>query len=177
MKDEEKMNDLYYEIVDESNINVNTYNGYHSQGREHNNISLSASNNDVDVNVNEILDDDNFFSKFDTDFIENENNVNHTYDTNLDDTHIHTDTILALHVDYSENYNIKMLHHVCNYYNIPKNKCKKDELITRIIDYENNPENSYRVYNRKRYWHYIHELQQDDYFTPFLIELAQIVPK
>ena len=110
---------------------------------------------------------------------DNENNVNYTHDTNLDDTnlhdanlhdtHIHADTILALHVDYSENYNIKMLHHVCNYYHIPKNKCKKDDLITRIIDYENNPENSYQVYNRKRYWHYIHELQQDDYFNKFVV--------
>ena len=123
----------------------------------------------MNMNVNEILDDDAFFFNLEHD---NENNVNHTYDS---DTHI--DNTLALHIDYSENYTIKMLHHICSYYNIPKHRIKKDELITRIIDYENNPENSYRVYNSKRYWHYIHELQQDDYFTPFLIELAQIVPK
>lgn len=124
------------------------------------NMNINMDMN-MDMNVNKILDDDAFFFNLEHD---NENNVNCTHDTNT-----HDDNIMALHVDYSENYNIKMLHHICNYYNIPKNKIKKDDLITRIIDYENNPENSYQVYNRKRYWHYILELQKDDYFAKFVV--------
>lgn len=71
-----------------------------------NEVRLNVLNMDMNMNmnVNEILDDDAFFSN-------NENNVNCTHDTNT-----HDDNIMALHVDYSENYNIKMLHHICNYY-------------------------------------------------------------
>lgn len=154
----DKPNILYCEIIEDNNTIINP----------------SVMYTNIDTNVNEILDDDICFYKLDTDIIDNENNINHTCDTNTSasntgDTNTHIDNIFALHVDYSENYSIKMLHHVCNYYNIPKNKVKKDELISRIIEYENNPENSYQVYNRKRYWHYIHELQQDDYFNKFVV--------
>ena len=38
-----------------------------------------------------------------------------------------------------------------------------------IVDYENNPEKSIQVYNRKRCWHYIQELQEDSYFGKFII--------
>ena len=72
-------------------------------------------------------------------------------------------------MDYYENYNIKMLHHIANYYKIPKNRLKKDELIGLIIQFENDPENSELVYNRKRLWYYINELKDDKYFSKFII--------
>lgn len=79
------------------------------------------------------------------------------------------DNLIAQHMDYYENYNIKMLHHIANYYKIPKNRLKKDELIGLIIQFENDPENSELVYNRKRLWHYINELKDDKYFSKFII--------
>jgi len=79
------------------------------------------------------------------------------------------DIITAQIIDYSENYNMKMLLHISSYYNIKKNKLKKDDLIVQIIEYENNPENSFQVYNRRRYWHYIVELQNDPFFTKFVV--------
>jgi len=79
------------------------------------------------------------------------------------------DNLIAQHMDYYENYNIKMLHHIANYYKIPKNRLKKDELIGLIIQFENDPENSELVYNRKRLWYYINELKDDKYFSKFII--------
>ena len=79
------------------------------------------------------------------------------------------DNMTALHVDYFENYNLKMLYHIANYYNIPKKKLRKEELIQLIILFENDPENTLAVYNRKRFWHYLHELKTDQYFGKFII--------
>ena len=79
------------------------------------------------------------------------------------------DNMTALHVDYFENYNLKMLYHIANYYNIPKKKLRKEELIQLIILFENDPDNTIAVYNRKRFWHYLHELKTDQYFGKFII--------
>ena len=79
------------------------------------------------------------------------------------------DNMTALHVDYFENYNLKLLYHIANYYNIPKKKLRKEELIQLIILFENDPDNTLAVYNRKRFWHYLHELKTDQYFGKFII--------
>ena len=79
------------------------------------------------------------------------------------------DNMTALHVDYFENYNLKLLYHIANYYNIPKKKLRKEELIQLIILFENDPDNTIAVYNRKRFWHYLHELKTDQYFGKFVI--------
>ena len=78
------------------------------------------------------------------------------------------DNLLAQHIDYFENYTLKMLHHIANYYEIPKRRLKKEELIETIIQFENEPEHSLQVYNRKRCWHYIHELKNDSYFGKYV---------
>ena len=79
------------------------------------------------------------------------------------------DNMTALHVDYFENYNLKLLYHIANYSNIPKKKLRKEELIQLIILFENDPDNTIAVYNRKRFWHYLHELKTDQYFGKFVI--------
>ena len=110
---------------------------------------------------NVILNDD-FFSELDLD---DESVGFH----NMDDESNNDDNLIAQHVDYFENYTMKLLYHIANYYNIPKTKIKKDAIISLIVDYENNPENSLQVYNRKRCWCYIQELQQDCYFGKFIV--------
>lgn len=109
---------------------------------------------------NVILNDD-FFSELDLD---DESVGFH----NMDDESNNDDNLIAQHVDYFENYTMKMLHHIASYYDIPKRRLKKEELIELIIIFENKPENSLHVYNRKRCWHYIHELKNDSYFEQFI---------
>ena len=79
------------------------------------------------------------------------------------------DNLMSQHIDYFENYNLKQLHHISNYYNIPKRKLKKDELIELILQFENNNDNLLIVYNRKRFWHYLQELKTDSYVSKFII--------
>jgi hypothetical protein len=108
---------------------------------------------DEKKNVDNILNNDCFFS--------DSNQETEWYD----DTN---DNLMSQHIDYFENYNLKELHHISNYYNIPKKKFKKDELIELIIEFENNNDNLLIVYNRKRFWHYLQELKTDSYFGKFI---------
>jgi len=116
-------------------------------------IKENINNNEMN-DVESILNNENFFQ--DKDF--------HDEFQFFDE-----DNIMAQHIDYFENYTVKMLQHIANYYKIPKAKLKKEELIQLIIQFENQDENSEEVYNRKRMWHYINELKNDSYFSKFLI--------
>ena len=128
----------------------------------HVNNTTNKITNKITSHIHDILNNDDYFSDQDCpDF---------GFDLpNEESCEILDDDISAQQIDYSENYTVKMLSHIANYYDIQKKKLKKDELISLIVDYENNPENSIQVYNRKRYWHYIQELQEDSYFGKFIV--------
>jgi len=112
------------------------------------NIDNTSDKNDIDMMMNS----DSFFSDFKDEY-----------------DYFDDDNLIAQHIDYYENYNIKMLRHIATYYNILKKKLKKNELIDEIIKFENDPNNSIKVYNRKRYWHYINELKNDSYFSKYIM--------
>ncbi len=101
--------------------------------------------------IESVINNDEFFSDFNTEF-----------------DYFDQDNFLAQQMDYFENYNVKTLHHIANYYKIQKNKVKKELLVQNIIEFENNPQNSEIVYNRKKMWHFINELKGDDYFSKFV---------
>ena len=48
---------------------------------------------------------------------------------------------VAQELDYNENYTMKQLSRIADYYEISKRKLKKTELIEAIVIFENNPEN------------------------------------
>lgn len=71
---------------------------------------------------------------------------------------------------YDDNFTVKELHHVANYYEITKRKKKKCELIDDIISFELNDENNEIVETRKRLWFYLSELKNDKYLSKFIKE-------
>lgn len=121
----------------------------HEQPDESSNI---FDKQEIDI----LLNNDNFFY---------ENTDNNTDNNN----YLETDNIISQQIDYSQNYNIKKLTHIAKYYNLNIKKNKKEEIIDNIIQFENNPENSIAVYNRKRLWYYLNELKNDNYFSKFII--------
>jgi hypothetical protein len=113
---------------------------------------LDDSRSSKDPEIDSLLNDDDFFCDFQE-------------DTAL----FGPDNLLAQELDYFENYNMKILQHFASYYKLPKSKIKKELLIHNIIEFENNPENAEIVYNRKRMWNYLTELNDDDYFSKFIV--------
>ncbi len=70
---------------------------------------------------------------------------------------------------YEDNYTVKELHHIANYYDISKRKKKKAELIDDIIAFELDNENYEIVETRKRLWFYLNEIKNDNYLSKFII--------
>ena len=70
---------------------------------------------------------------------------------------------------YDENYTMKELYHIANYYDISKRKKKKAELIDDIIAFELDNENCVIVETRKRLWFYLNEIKNDNYLSKFII--------
>lgn len=79
------------------------------------------------------------------------------------------DEYTTLEIDYNMNFTRKELDRIADYYQIPKRKKNKQEIVVHIILFELNVENSYIVYKRKQLWGYIKEIQEDKYLSKFLI--------
>jgi hypothetical protein len=101
--------------------------------------------------------------ELDTDSEENENNNQPNYNILFgnDETY------------YTNEYTIKDLLKICNYYGIEKNvkssKCKKKDIIETIVYFESLPENVELVEKRNRMWAYITELLNDNIMKKYLI--------
>jgi hypothetical protein len=74
---------------------------------------------------------------------------------------------------YDIYYKVKDLLKICRYYGIEKNiklaKCKKQDIITAIIFYEQSPENYEIVQRRNRMWGLIAELLNDPLMKNYVI--------
>jgi hypothetical protein len=83
----------------------------------------------------------------------------------------HDDYTAALISHYNENYNIKELLKICEYYGIHKtlNKSKKIDIVYFIIIFENSEENYNIVLKRKQSWYYMNELKQDKQMKKYLL--------
>ena len=78
------------------------------------------------------------------------------------------DCATAMSVDYEMNYTIKQLKHIAGYYGI-KCKSRKVDMIQDIIIYETDSANHDIVCKRKRLFHYINALKNDDYLKSYVI--------
>ena len=86
---------------------------------------------------------------------------------------IDDDVMYSYITDYDENYTIKQLLQICEYYGFTKeirsSKCKKLDIIVAIVMFENNFENEELVLKRRQFWYYITELKNDKFMKKFVI--------
>ena len=157
-------------------------------------------------NNNNILKKSNSFYSYDDEISNSVINDNNEFmdacydDTIIDEYTIHStitpggikykytiENAPSLEVDYSLNYNMKMLTHIGNYYEILKNKNKskisgtktktrsrtmkmcKSELIKSIVAFETNTMNHDIVYKCKMLLEYIETIKSDKYFASFVL--------
>jgi hypothetical protein len=69
---------------------------------------------------------------------------------------------------YKENYNVKSLQQILQYYSIPKKNMTKDEMIQRVLFFEMENENREITIKRMRLWQNIRELKADAYFAKYI---------
>tara|TARA_B100000927_G_C16206097_1_gene365603 strand:- start:38 stop:415 length:378 start_codon:yes stop_codon:yes gene_type:complete len=76
---------------------------------------------------------------------------------------------LKLQLHYNDNFTVKDLHKICDFYEIDKRKKRKDEIVEDIVLYELDENNLMNVQNRKRLWFYVQELKNDKFFKKYVI--------
>ncbi len=82
------------------------------------------------------------------------------------------DDMYASITDYDENYTIKQLLQICEYYCLTKEirtaKGKRLDVIGALVMFESNSDNGAKVYRRKQLWHYMNELKSDKFMKKFV---------
>ena len=89
----------------------------------------------------------------------------------LDDTFLYEYSydINELKTYYEENFTIKELSHIFQYYGLQKNKMVKEEMIQVLIFFETDVANKFTVKHRVRLWKNIQELKLDPYFSKYIL--------
>jgi len=79
------------------------------------------------------------------------------------------DKAYILENDYLNNYTVKSLGQIMDYYELNKKNLKKDEIIQMLVIFESDPQNEPFVEKRLRLWENIKELKKDKYFSKYII--------
>tara|TARA_Y100000768_G_C23834935_1_gene613214 strand:- start:297 stop:665 length:369 start_codon:yes stop_codon:yes gene_type:complete len=107
----------------------------------------------------------------------NTNNTNIDLDYLLDDIDAQLKTIdkydiincdYQFNYDEYETYTVCDLIHILSYYNIPRRKMKKVDMIEAICSFEMTEENEEVVMRRQKLWEFILELKNDNYLSKFI---------
>jgi hypothetical protein len=133
-----------------------------------------SSINNTDGNIHFFLDD-----ILDTNYSENNTT---DFDINqlllqIEDNSIiqlgNDDLTLPQIINYNENFTVKELLVICEYYGflkeIKNNKCNKEQIIEILVNFENDPINNDIVFKRQNLWFYINELKNDKFMKKFVL--------
>lgn len=85
-----------------------------------------------------------------------------------------SDELIMPHMlNYNENFTVKQLLIICEYYGFAKemktNKFNKEQIINFLVSFESDPNNSDIVFKRQNMWFYINELKNDKFMKKFVI--------
>jgi len=97
-----------------------------------------------------------------------ENLMDEIYNSELNDS-----LTVSKMLNYNENFNVKELLIICDYYGFSKelkyNKCNKEQIIEFLVSFESDPTNSDIVFKRQNLWFYMNELKNDKYMKKYLL--------
>jgi len=106
-----------------------------------------------------------------------ENNVDFNIDdfmNNLnEDDDLHDQMTIPHMINYHENFTVKELLLICEYYGFAKdlkaNKFNKEQIIEYLVSFESDIANSDIVFKRQNMWFYINELKNDKFMKKFIL--------
>jgi len=90
----------------------------------------------------------------------------------IDNSDISDDLIVPQMINYRDNFTVKELLIICEYYGFAKdlktNKYNKEQIINCLVSFESDPNNSDIVFKRQNMWFYINELKNDKFMKKFI---------
>lgn len=108
--------------------------------------------------------------------IEQENENNFDIDelmAEIENTDLNNELTIPQMINYNENYTVKELLLICEYYGFAKdlknNKCNKEQIIDFLVTFESDINNSDIVFKRQNMWFYINELKNDKFMKKFVL--------
>ena len=128
----------------------------------------------TNTNITFVLDDENYInneSNIDDilkqiDILDDFDDFGELEDIELDDLKI------PEIINYTENYTVKELLLICEYYGIAKElkakKCNKEIIIEFLVDFESKITNTEVVCKRKNMWFYMNELKSDKFMKKYV---------
>jgi len=91
----------------------------------------------------------------------------------IENTELNDEMIIPQIINYNENFTVKELLLICEFYGFAKdlksNKCNKEEIIQVLVDFEKNQNNSDIVFRRQNMWFYINELKNDKFMKKYVL--------
>ena len=91
----------------------------------------------------------------------------------IENSELNDDFFLTKMINYRENFTVKDLLLICEYYGFAKdiknNKCNKEQIIEILVSFESDLNNSDIVNKRQNMWFYISELKNDKFMKKFLL--------
>ena len=139
------------------------------------NIDYTNNTNNTDKFFSELINEDNKVKYDDHGYTIEENYLTYDNPNNIvnysgfETTEEIESQMVAQMLDYDMNYTLKQLEHILAYYDIPKKRMNKQEIIETIIQIENNTENTNVVLRRKEMFKYADILKKDKYFSKFML--------
>jgi hypothetical protein len=107
-----------------------------------------------------------------------QNNEENDFDINellneLNNKVLSDDLAVPHMINYHENYTVKELLLICEYYGFAKdikaNKFNKEQIIDYLISFESDIANTDIVFRRQNMWFYINELKNDKFMKKFIL--------
>jgi hypothetical protein len=95
--------------------------------------------------------------------------------TEIEDDEIdcNDDLMIPQMINYNENFTVKELLLICEYYGFAKdvktNKFNKEQIINFLVSFETDQNNSDIVCRRQNMWFYINELKSDKFMKKYII--------
>jgi len=86
---------------------------------------------------------------------------------------ISDDLLIPQMINYNENFTVRQLLIICEYYGFAKdiktNKYNKEQIINFLVSFESDPKNSDIVFKRQNMWFYMNELKNDKFMKKFIL--------
>ena len=99
--------------------------------------------------------------------------MNEWLSKHVDNVDVYHDIMVSHTVNYMENYTIKDLLLICEYYGCSKGmkskKYTKEDIVNFLVSFETNPSNNDIVCKRKNAWFYISELKNDKFMKKYVL--------
>ena len=121
------------------------------------------SSHDNNIAISYFIEENEQEANFNIEDIINEINENKSED----------EFVIPLIINYNDNYTVKELLTICEYYGFAKdlkaNRFNKEQIVEYLVSFENDIANTEIVFRRQNMWFFINELKNDKFMKKFVL--------